>query len=102
MDDPARFGSYIKEKVKDSNIAAIGSAPLVLVINCIGIGKSITTSPKLKSDLEPLYKYVDDEKVVVDGNLRTSQGPANAFLFALKIVELLRNKQEDQEASKIL
>lgn len=45
---------------------------------------------------------MDDEKVVVDRNLITNQDPANAFLFALKIAELLRNKQEAQEASKIL
>ena len=34
------------------------------------------------------YDYSDD-KVVVDGNIVTSQGPGTCFLFALKLVELL-------------
>jgi putative intracellular protease/amidase len=44
--------------------------------------------------LQKNYKYKPDERVVVDGNLVTSQGPGSAFEFGLKIVELLFQDSE--------
>jgi 4-methyl-5(b-hydroxyethyl)-thiazole monophosphate biosynthesis len=48
-------------------------------------GKKATCSPKMK---DKIRNYVD-EKVVVDGNIITSQGPGTAIEFALEIVKLL-------------
>jgi putative intracellular protease/amidase len=41
----------------------------------------------LQNKLDPAY--VSHDRVVVDGNCVTSQGPATAIEFALKLAELL-------------
>jgi len=43
-------------------------------------------------------EYVDS-RVVVDGNCITSQGPGTAIEFALKLVELLFNKEKKEEVA---
>ncbi len=43
-----------------------------------------------------------DEKVVVDGNCITSQGPATALLFSLKLTELLFGPAKRNEVAKAL
>ena len=40
------------------------------------------------------------DTVVVDGNIITSQGPATALPFALKLVELLFGQERSDEISK--
>lgn len=45
------------------------------------------------------YKYKEDD-VVVDGNVITSRGPGTAFLFALKLVEILASKEKASEVAK--
>uniref|UniRef100_A0A1B0A5B0 DJ-1_PfpI domain-containing protein n=1 Tax=Glossina pallidipes TaxID=7398 RepID=A0A1B0A5B0_GLOPL len=103
MAESEKFGEFLKKKEKEeSYIAAICSAPLALAAHCIGKGKCATSYPAVKPQLESFYNYVDDEKVVVDGKLITSQGPGTAFLFALKLVELLKDKQEAKEIAKLL
>ncbi|CAO3651395.1 unnamed protein product [Cunninghamella echinulata] len=36
---------------------------------------------------------MEDDRVVIDGNLITSRGPGTAFLFALTLVEKLIGKE---------
>ncbi|MFZ8830006.1 MAG: DJ-1 family glyoxalase III [Candidatus Aenigmatarchaeota archaeon] len=77
------FIKYFNSKGK--LIAAICAAPTIL--ESIGIleGKKATCFPKMK---DKIRNYVD-EKVVVDGNIITSQGPGTAIEFALEIVKLI-------------
>ena len=82
----------IEQNARGSLIAAVCAAPTALKAHEIGKGKSITSYPAFKNDLDGYYKY-SDERVVVDGNLVTSQGPGTCFDFALKIVELLSDKE---------
>jgi 4-methyl-5(b-hydroxyethyl)-thiazole monophosphate biosynthesis len=42
------------------------------------------------------------EKVVVDGNCITSQGPATALEFALKLVELLFGLEKADEIARAM
>lgn len=70
-------------------VAAICAAPLALKAHKIGFGKSITSYPMMKDKLTADYKYVDDQKVVQDGQLVTSRGPGTSYHFALKIAEIL-------------
>ena len=46
-----------------------------------------TCFPGMRDELDPAY--TSDERVVVDHNCVTSQGPGTAIAFALKLVELL-------------
>ena len=43
-----------------------------------------------------------NEKVVVDGNITTSQGPSTAMLFALSLVEQLCSKEKLESIAKDL
>lgn len=70
-------------------VAAICAAPLALKAHKIGLGKSITSYPSVKEKLVDDFKYVDDQTVVQDGQLITSQGPGTAYNFGLKIAEAL-------------
>ena len=86
----------VKEILSEQNarggiIAAVCAAPTALKAHEIGKGKQITSYPAFKNELNGYYKY-SDERVVVDGNLVSSQGPGTCFDFALKIVELLSDK----------
>lgn len=71
-------------------VAAICAAPAV-VLSPTGIldNKKFTCYPDLKNKLSATAVYVD-KKVVVDGNIITSQGAGTAFHFALKIAEILK------------
>lgn len=54
-----------------------------------------TCYPALQNKLDP--EYISDDRVVVDGNCVTSQGPATAIEFALKLVELLFGPDKAKE-----
>lgn len=78
-------------------VAAICAAPQVFAKADIVKGKEVTSYPadefrKILSDA----KYIDDNRktVVIDENIITSRGPATAFDFAYKIVELLGGDAE--------
>ncbi|MBD7909898.1 MULTISPECIES: DJ-1 family glyoxalase III [Clostridium] len=70
-------------------VSAICAAPIVLGSANIIKGKSITSYPGFEDELQGCnYK---EEKVVVDGNIITSRGPATAMEFAYKLLEILGN-----------
>lgn len=81
-------------------LAAICAAPTALQKHKIAFGKSLTSYPSFKEQLESDYKYVTGEKVVVDGNLLSSMGPGTAFDFALKIVEVVVGDAKAKEVAK--
>ncbi|EFN77516.1 Protein DJ-1 [Harpegnathos saltator] len=87
------LGDLLKEQVKEDRvIAAICAAPIALKAHGIGKGKKITSYPSVRSELVGMYDYSED-RVVTDGNLITSRGPATAFDFGLAIVEKLLDKE---------
>lgn len=67
----------------------------------IGLDSNITTYSKYKQDLLDGYK-VSDERVVVDGNLITSQCPGTAFEFGLTIVKELCGQEKSKEIAQML
>ncbi|XP_015610030.1 protein dj-1beta [Cephus cinctus] len=88
-----KVGKLLKQQeAEDRLIAAICAAPTALKAHGIAKGKKITSYPLMKDQLTDDYTYIED-KVVVDGNLITSRGPATAFAFGLAIVEKLLNKE---------
>ena len=77
--------------------AAICASPAV-VLQHHGLleNRQATCYPSMLSDL---HNGKADAKVVVDGNCITSQGPATALKFALKLVELLFGQQKSREVA---
>lgn len=90
--------SKVKELIKSMAaegklIAAICASP-ALVLAPMGLldGRNATCYPGMEENFSSKVKPVK-EKVVQDGNVITSMGPATALPFALKIVENLVGKE---------
>ncbi|XP_043066385.1 protein DJ-1alpha-like isoform X1 [Drosophila bipectinata] len=81
-------------------IAAICAAPTALAKHGIAKGKTLTSHPDMRRQLEEKYCYIDDQNVVQDGNLITSRGPGTSFDFALKIVEELAGVEVAKDVAK--
>jgi 4-methyl-5(b-hydroxyethyl)-thiazole monophosphate biosynthesis len=85
-----------KQKQAGKLYAAICAAPAVaLAPHGLLDGVKATCYPGMRSKLHPAY--ASEERVVVDGNCITSQGPGTAIEFALKLVELLFGPQKAKE-----
>ncbi|XP_043258241.1 protein dj-1beta-like isoform X2 [Colletes gigas] len=96
----AEVGKLLQQQEKENRvIAAICAAPTALKAHGIAKGKQITSYPAMKDQLTDEYKYLED-KVVTDGNLITSRGPATAFAFGLAIVEKLLDKETANNVAK--
>nr|CAB3264656.1 protein DJ-1-like [Phallusia mammillata] len=95
--------SVVKDILSEQNqaqriVGAICAAPIALKAHGLCLGKSLTSYPAVKPELEG-YNY-SEAKVVKDGNLITSQGPGTAFDFALALVEALFDKEKRDEVAK--
>ncbi|MFD3157553.1 DJ-1 family glyoxalase III [Haloimpatiens sp. FM7330] len=77
-------------------VSAICAAPIVLAEAGVIENRRVTSYPGFEDQLGNC-KYVDSEKVVQDGNIITSRGPATAIYFALQIVENLKGTKVAKE-----
>lgn len=73
-------------------VAAICCTPYTLVKGGLLQGRKVTVSPSGKKEVAATGQYCED-RVVVDGNLITSQSPGTAMEFALKLVEVLAGEE---------
>jgi 4-methyl-5(b-hydroxyethyl)-thiazole monophosphate biosynthesis len=94
----AAYGPLIKAlKIFIKNqklVGAICASPaIVLAPNNMLDGKKATCYPAMKQEL-PIYL---DQIVVEDQNIVTSQGPATALPFALKLVQILTSPEITQK-----
>jgi 4-methyl-5(b-hydroxyethyl)-thiazole monophosphate biosynthesis len=78
---------------KNKLIGAICAAPLILARQGLLDNRRATIYPGLEKELS----YPRDSRVVVDGNIITSQAPGTAMEFALKIVEKLLGIEKAQK-----
>lgn len=74
-------------------IAAICAGPVVLNEAGILSNKKATSFPSMKDEMDKTKTYVDDEIVVTDGNITTSRGAALTNYLALKLIEIIKNKE---------
>lgn len=81
-------------------VAAICAAPIALERAGILEKKTITSHPSVKDEFKNV-NYIE-EKVAVDKNIITSRSAGVAIDFALKLVEILKNKKESEELAKSL
>lgn len=82
----------------DKYLAAICAAPMVFGAQGILEGKKATIYPGMEDRL--IGAEPQNEKVVVDGKIITSRGPATAMPFAIKLVELLKGKAAAADLAK--
>jgi 4-methyl-5(b-hydroxyethyl)-thiazole monophosphate biosynthesis len=87
-----------KLNMRSKLIAAICAAPTVLAKIGVLEARKATVYPGMESELP----YPRAEKVVVDKNVITSQGPGTAMEFSLRIVEYLLGKDKALELRKSL
>uniref|UniRef100_A0A0K8TQW7 Putative transcriptional regulator dj-1 n=1 Tax=Tabanus bromius TaxID=304241 RepID=A0A0K8TQW7_TABBR len=103
MAESSAFGEFLKKQEASGKlIAAICAAPIALAAHGVCVGKSLTSYPSVKDKLADKYKYVDDKKVVQDGQLITSRGPGTAFDFALEVSKALVGEQKANEVAKAM
>lgn len=74
-------------------VAAICAGPTVLAKADVLKGKKATAYPGFEDSLDAAGAVYVDEKVVVDGNVITSQGPGTAMDFAFALVENLKGRE---------
>ncbi|WP_027399532.1 DJ-1 family glyoxalase III [Anaerovorax odorimutans] len=79
-------------------IAAICAAPMILGQLGLLEGKDATIYVGMESYLTGAN--YSEKKVVVDGNIITSKGPATAAAFALELVTLLLNKNSSDKVKE--
>lgn len=99
-DDPSLLEILKHQQSSNKWIASICASPVV-VLKTHGFleGHSATCYPSL-SDQLPGRR---EERVVVDGKLITSQGPATSMEFALELVRVLIGQQaRDEVAARLL
>ncbi len=76
-------------------VAAICGAPSVLAKAGVLNGKKATIYPGMEAGLTGAKH--SNERVVVDGNIVTSQGPGSAVEFGVKLVEILAGETRARE-----
>jgi 4-methyl-5(b-hydroxyethyl)-thiazole monophosphate biosynthesis len=81
-------------------VAAICAAPIVLAGAGILLGKKVTCFPGFENELQGAAST--GSPVHVDSNIITGKGPACAIPFALKIVEILRDKSTSDKIRQSL
>lgn len=81
---------------KGKKVAAICAAPKVLSAIGLTENRTVTSHPSVRSEVRG---RITEERVVVDGNIITSQGPGTAMEFAFKLVETLFGPEKAKEVN---
>jgi protein deglycase len=86
-----------------ASLAAICAAPaVVLARQGLLKGLRCTAYPAFWPELRALGLAVEEQPLVIDGRVITSQGPATAMLFALSLVEYLSDASTAQATAQAL
>jgi len=91
----ARVIELLQEFKAKKVVGAMCAAPFALKKAGV-LGERYTAYPGAVEEIDH-PGYVSDQKVVVDGNVMTSQGPGTAVCFGLAIVERLVGKETMQQ-----
>lgn len=78
-------------------VAAICAAPTVLASAGLTEDRRVTSHPGVRGELKA--KKISPERVVVDGNIITSQGPGTALEFAFCLVKILFGEKKAGEVN---
>jgi len=81
-------------------VAAICAAPTVLAACGVLRDRVATSHPTVRAEVAAAAKSVADDRVVVDGDVITSQAAGTAMEFAFKLVELLCGTAQAAEVNR--
>jgi DJ-1 family protein len=81
-------------------LAVICAAPIALVPRSLARGRTLTSYPGVRAQVEPHAGRWLDQAVVTDGNLITSQGPGTAMTLALTLAKLLAGPEIAENVAK--
>lgn len=104
LSDCAALQNMLQQQAaKRGWIAAICAAPAVVLqrhglLADEGRIRDATCHPAFQQQLDPRHCR-PSQRVVVDGNIVTSQGPGTSFEFALTLVELLCGEDKRKEVA---
>lgn len=90
----------IEFDIDEKWIGAICAAPSILGKMAMLEDRKATCYPGFEKSI--LGGKLSNDAVVLDRNIITSQGPATAMEFSLKLVELLKGQEKAEELSKAL
>ncbi len=98
LKEDARIGDALGEfREETKKIAAICAAPTVLAAAGLTEGKVITSHPSVREELRA--EKLSEKRVVIDGDIITSQGPGTALEFAFSLVAILFGEEKVQEVN---
>lgn len=86
------------ENEKGTWIAAICAAPMVLAKAGVLKGKNATIYPGMDKEIAGAIPCAD--KVCIDGNIITSQGPATAMQFAFSLLTAISGEEKAKAIKK--
>ncbi len=101
--DILRMNETVVDLVEDFNdagkpIAAICHGPWLLVEADIVDGRTVTSWPSVRTDLENAGAKVVDKEVVIDGNLITSRNPDDIPAFSDALIKALNEAKVPEDA----
>ncbi|MDR2366881.1 MAG: DJ-1/PfpI family protein [Deltaproteobacteria bacterium] len=99
--DHSEFMTLIDTRAKaGQKIAAICAAPVVLGRLGILKGRKAVCYPGLENELTGAILPQEPVKVVTDGNVTTSRGPATALPFSLELLSILDGPETSAKVAK--
>lgn len=96
--DPRVKGLISALDSRGALVTAICAAPTALSAAGVLDGKRVTSHPSVRKELGGAI--ITDERVVVDGNIITSQGPGTAMEFAFRLVEAMFGREKAEEVNR--
>lgn len=100
--DDLRVQGVVKAfAAKNKVVAAICAAPIALAAAGVLEGRRATAYPAFRDQLGGAT-VVEDQRVVVAGNVFTSAGPGTALEFALRLVAHLAGRSKADELAKAM
>ncbi|MFW5830245.1 MAG: DJ-1 family glyoxalase III [Planctomycetota bacterium] len=96
--DDARIQAIIARRLQDERpLAIMCASPMALLPNHLARGRRLTCFPALRDQLEAGGALWQDQAVVHDGCLITSQGPGTAMDLGLYLAEQLAGAAQARE-----
>ncbi|MBA2480986.1 MAG: DJ-1/PfpI family protein [Planctomycetes bacterium] len=101
--DDARIQDLAARQLSEGRLLAIICASVTaLVPRGLGRGRSVTSYPGVRDQVEPHVGAWRDQPVVIDGNLITSQGPGTALALGLTLARQLAGEEAAANVAKAM